>query len=70
MFNSCHNITELDLRNFDTSHVTRMYYMFNECEKLREIKIDSQKFKTSEVNSMSGMFQFCIDLKSLDFGFL
>ena len=34
MFFECHDIIEMDLSNFDSSHVTDMSYMFRECESL------------------------------------
>ena len=38
------NITSFDLSNFDTSKVTNMYRMFNDCNKLNHIKC-KQAFK-------------------------
>ena len=39
--------------------------MFNECNKLKEIK-GLNKFNTSKVTSMSGMFQECNELENID----
>ena len=37
-FSKCSNITSLDFSYFNTSNVTDMSGMFNECHKLKEIK--------------------------------
>jgi len=42
-----------------------MLYMFNECNKLKEIK-GLNKFNTNKVNNMKAMFNFCSELESLD----
>ena len=38
MFEDCNELEYLDLTNFNTSKVTDMAFMFNECYKLKEIK--------------------------------
>ena len=38
MFQECDELEYLDLSNFDTSNVTNMSYMFNECNKLKQIE--------------------------------
>ena len=38
MFQFCRKLEYLDLSSFDTSNVTDMKDMFNECKKLIEIK--------------------------------
>ena len=35
LFDECPNIISLDFTNFNTSNVTDMLYMFNECYKLK-----------------------------------
>ena len=55
-FEECSNIISLDFSNFDTSNVTDMSFMFNNCHKLKEIK-GINKFNTNKVKDMSGMFQ-------------
>ena len=65
MFQSCTELENLDLSNLDTSNVINMEYMFNKCNKLKEIKgID--KLNTNKVTNMYGMFQSCYALKYLD----
>ena len=39
MFYGCRGLISLDLSNFDTSNVTRMYSMFSDCNSLKEIKM-------------------------------
>ena len=64
-FEESTNIISLDLSNFNTSNVTDMSFMFNECHKLKEIKgID--KFNTNKVTDMKAMFQCCYELEHLD----
>ena len=65
MFQSCSNFESLDLSNFNTSNVTNMKFMFNECYNLKEIK-GVNNFKTNNVTDMKGMFQSCKELKDLD----
>ena len=67
MFQECNKLNNLDL-NFDTSNVTDMAFMFNNCNELKEIK-GINKFNTSKVTNMSGMFQECHKLKNLDINF-
>ena len=64
MFNSCKNLTTLDVSNFDTSNVTDMNYMFNSCESLTTL--DVSNFNTSNVTNMSDMFFNCKNLTTLD----
>ena len=65
MFGECNELEYLDLTNFTTSKVTNMEFMFNECNKLKEIKgID--KFITNEAIYMNSMFQECNELEYLD----
>ena len=65
MFQYCYELEHLDLFNFNTSNVTNMSCMFNECHKLKEIKgID--KFNTNKVTDMKAMFQACYELEHID----
>ena len=52
------------LENLDTSQVTNMSEMFEECEKLTSL--DVSHFDTSQVTNMSAMFSNCYVLTSLD----
>ena len=65
MFQLCNEIEYLDLSNFNTSNVTNMSYMFNECHKVKEIK-GLNKFNTRKVTDMKAMFQACNVLEYLD----
>lgn len=55
-------ITHLEYLN--TSQVTNMQCMFQNCESLEAL--DLSTFNTENVTSMYGMFQFCKSLKSLN----
>ena len=48
MFEDCHNITSLNLSNFDTRNVTDMTQMINECYDLTELNM-SNWYLNSEV---------------------
>ena len=56
--------TEIDLSNADTSNVTNMQSMFDNCINLKQVDISS--FDTSNVTNMSFMFRGCSSLESLD----
>ena len=58
MFENCNEIEYLDLSNFNTENVTDMSGMFNDCNKLKEIK-GINKFNTNKVTVMNTMFQAC-----------
>ena len=64
-FEKCVNIIFLDLSNFNTSNVTNMKYMFNNCNKLKEIK-GINNLITNKVESMEGMFSLCNEIEFLD----
>ena len=64
MFNSCSNLTSLNLSNFDTSQVTDMSMMFNFCSNLTSLNLSN--FDTSQVTDMSMMFNSCSNLTSLN----
>ena len=64
LFESCYNIAEIDLSNFDSSEVTSMASMFSECSKLDNINFGN--INTSSVTNMSKMFQNCPGLTQLD----
>ena len=55
---------ELNVKNFNTSNVTDMTAMFEECVELNNI--DLSNFNTSNVTSMRSMFAYCIELDDLD----
>ena len=65
IFHNCSDLISLDLTNFDTTNITSMELMFNECHKLKEIK-GINKFNTSKVSNMGAMFQKCNEIEYLD----
>ena len=65
MFQGCKELESLNLSNLDTSKVNKMNCMFNDCNKLKEIK-GIENFKTTNVIDMSKMFQGCNELESLN----
>ena len=61
----CHKGTsKVVFKDFDTSAVTNMSYMFDNCSNLTTL--DLSNFNTSSVTSMGFMFYNCQRLKSLD----
>jgi len=64
LFIDCSDINEIDLSNFDSSHVTDMGAMFQGCTSLTSVNF--KNFKTSKVQYMDNMFSNCILLTSLD----
>ena len=50
--------------NFNTSNVTDMQYMFNDCKSLTSLNLSS--FNTSNVTIMENMFRRCSSLTTLD----
>lgn len=60
-FNAC---TSMDLTMLDTSRVTAMNEMFNQCSYITSFNISH--FDTSNVTDMSYMFNNCVHLTSLD----
>ena len=61
-FKGLTTITHLEYLN--TSQVTNMQCMFQDCESLEAL--DLSTFNTENVTNMYGMFQFCKSLKSLN----
>lgn len=62
--NSYNFTYKLDLSDWDTSNITRMNYMFQDCYALTYI--DASNFNTSKVDQMYGMFQNCYALTYID----
>ena len=54
----------LNVSNLDTSQVTNMYEMFDDCDSLTSL--DVSKWNTSQVTNMVDMFGGCNSLTSLD----
>ena len=59
MFQSCENLIDLNLSNFNTNKVTDMSYMFSESSALKELNLSN--FNTDNVTNISGMFAGCSD---------
>lgn len=58
----CNSIEGLE--NLDTSLVTDMSWLFDDCKKIESL--DLHTFNTSNVKNMAGMFSGCLSLKELD----
>ena len=66
MFGKCFSLEKLDLRNFNTSNVKDMSYMFYQCTNLTEILMSPNKFITKNVTDMGHMFSECPNLKNIN----
>ena len=66
MFANCKCLENLDLRNFNTSNVKDMCFMFDQCYNLKNILINPQTFITKNVNNMGHMFNRCNNLKNIN----
>ena len=64
MFYCCSNLTELDLKNFNTTNVENMNSMFYYCNSLTEL--DLKNFNTENVTDMRCMFNECSSLTNLN----
>ena len=64
LFSECHNITEIDFSNFNSTLANEMHMMFYNCISLTSINF--KNFDTSNVNDMQEMFKNCMNLTSLD----
>ena len=64
LFAYCGNLTELDLKDWDTSNVTDMSQMFLGCHQLRKINISN--FKLDNIKTMFDMFAYCTSLQEID----
>ena len=56
-------MTQIDVSNFDTSQVTTIASMFNNCEGLT--KLDLSSFNTSNVTNTSQLTRLCSKLEKL-----
>ena len=61
----CSELEYLDLSNWNTSNVKNMKIMFNNCNKLKEIK-GINNFITNKVEIMDSVFVLCSELEYLD----
>ena len=65
MFDGCGMVTA-DVKELDTSNVTSMVSMFNDCGKLTNLDISG--WDTGNVTNMGSMFNGCSKLTSLEIG--
>ena len=56
MFGHCESLTNLDVSNFNTSNVTRMYGMFSNCANLKTIYAGAGWIIGKDTDSV-GMFE-------------
>ena len=63
-FQNLDNCKNMDLSKLDTSNVTDMTGMFEDCESL--LSLDLSSWDTSNVKEMELMFDFCKSLTTLD----
>ena len=64
MFNECHKLKEIKgINNFNTSEVTNMSAMFQECYELEYLNLSN--FNTHNVTDMEAMFNNCHELKEI-----
>ena len=66
LFGKCYILKKINIKNFNTSEVKDMSYMFDQCTKLEELLINPSTFKTDKVSNMSYMFNECHELKKID----
>ena len=64
MFDSCKNIINIDLSNFDATNVINMSRIFFGCHSLKSLP-DISKWNTINVTNMSFIFGDCSSLESL-----
>lgn len=65
MFCCCHALKDVNIGAINTSNVTDMSYMFEQCDNLEVIKFGNN-FNTANVRDMSCMFKLCHKLKKVD----
>ena len=65
LFNKCHKLKQIiGINKFDTTKVTNMKKMFNECNEIKYL--DLSNFNTINVINFDCMFQECFELKYVD----
>ena len=65
MFRELQNLENIyDIKYFNTSKVTNMYGMFENCKSLKSLNISN--FDTSRIESMGGMFRGCESITTLN----
>lgn len=68
MFNGCTGVTSIDLTGLDTSNVTSIRFMFNDCKSLENVPNGFKNLTLSKINStnMEYLFANCEELKEID----
>ena len=61
MFDYCTGLTTLDLSSFNTDKVTDMWWMFNDCQRLKTIYVGDD-WSTAAVTKSNDMFAYCVSL--------
>jgi len=64
MFNSCGDLTSLDLSTMNTSKVTNMSSMFSSCHDLTSLNLSN--FDTRQLQNASNMFNYCEKLTTIN----
>ena len=64
MFRNCHSLIYVKFINFDTSNVSDMHRLFDDCNNLTEI-LGIDTFDTSNVINISFLFSGCKSLINL-----
>ena len=64
MFRDNSYLTEIDMSNFDMTHVTSMWCMLKQCYYLTSINLSN--LNTSNVKEMNGLFHGCNSLTSIN----
>lgn len=64
MFDSCVNLTEINISLFNTAKAINMGRMFANCESITSLNLSA--FNTARVIIMQGMFSGCTNLEMLD----
>ena len=64
LFRCCKSLTNLNIRNFNTTKTILMHGMFDGCRSLTDL--DLRSFDTSNVKNMCYMFEDCEKLEELD----
>ena len=57
VFNVCSSLKELNLNNYNTKNVNKMFGMFLECSSLKKLNLNN--FNTNNVINMRSMFLGC-----------
>ena len=64
MFDSCENLENLDVSNFNTKNSVTFEQMFFGCKKLKNI--DVSKFDSSKCKSINSMFRYCENITQIN----